>query len=160
MDDLILFIIFIIFSILSYFNKKKENEPGEPGNRPEFPENDKTIFEFDTFQNKEQFEEFTSASELAVRELETEPDSPEIITQKLSLESSVHHHDEKSLKSTLKSRLNEDLENDAYALRDSSQVGPKNYKTGHPLSTILSKRELKRSILLKEVLDRPRAFDI
>ncbi len=160
MDDLFLFIIFIIISIVSYFNKKKESDPEDSHEWPEQANPNENKFEFETLQNVKPFEPYND-DELITEEQKQIPIASDIINEKMYLKSSVHHHEDKSVESKLKSGLQENAENDAYALKIRTQTGQKDSKKKvHSLVNKLSKNELKHIILLKEVLDRPRAFDI
>ncbi len=161
MDDLLLVIIFIIFSIISYFNKRKEIEPDASSYEwPEHPDADESRIDFESLQNVKQFEPVRD-NKFIVNEQESIPISSDKIGEETILKSSVLHHEDKSVESKLQSGLKGNVENDAYALNIRTQAGQTHAKKKvHFIFNKLNKKDLKRVILLKEVLDRPRAFDI
>ena len=159
MDELFIFVIFIIISIINYFSKQKETERDDSSQWPEQLETSKNEFDFESLQGFNPIIQ-SENEEAIISEHESTLTASENTDAKSVLTSSVLHHDDESIKSTLLSDLKENEGKDAYALKIQTQNGEKSSSKNNPLVNYLTKKDLKRALLFKELLDRPRAFDI
>jgi len=164
MEDLIIFVIFIIISLVSFF--KKKNEPGQTGSQEvEEQQWPKTQWvENDTTATAPHVRVTTEGIEDRVREKKARAPKQHLRNHvQKTVEDHLSHRENTSLGSSLlKSVTDHTLPHDRSVEKDDSPYERKQARkrTVADDLNLKSSRSIRNAFIVKEILDRPRAFDI